>query len=210
MFEMPALRSLRSMRVAQLRFSGSMVKAGLAKHCTTGLPSRVLGESAVEKDSPSCTASHVGPITSEGAIVKVPPEVLPPRIAELPFSTQLVRATFVEVQPHHGVIPSGCVVHRVADSERLRRLLTQADPGEAEAICLAVETDADLLLIDDKKGRRLAEAEGVRCLGWPALVLAAWQRQLIPSIAGFLDLMEHQSNYCLSARPGPAGPTLWT
>ncbi len=78
-------------------------------------------------------------------------------------------------------------------------MLTQADPGEAEAICLAVETQADLLLIDDKKGRRLAEAEGVRCFGLPALVLAACRQQLIPSVAGFLDLMERQGNYGLSA-----------
>jgi hypothetical protein len=105
-----------------------------------------------------------------------------------------------ELLKHHGALPSCCNVQRVADSERLRRLQTQADPGEAEAICLAVETHADLLLIDDKKGRRLAEGDGVRCLGLPALVLAAWQQQLIPSVAGFLDLMERQGNYGLSAR----------
>ena len=105
-----------------------------------------------------------------------------------------------ELRQHHGVLPACCVVHRVADSERLRRLLQQADPGEAEAVCLAVERHADLLLIDDKKGRRLAEVEGVRCLGLPALVLAAWQQQIIPSVPGFLDLMEQRGNYCLSAR----------
>jgi len=105
-----------------------------------------------------------------------------------------------ELQQHHAVIPSCCVVRRVADSERLNRLLTQADPGEAEAICLAVESDADLLLIDDKKGRRLATAEGVRCLGLPALVLAARQRRLIPSVSEFLDVMERKGNYGLSTR----------
>lgn len=105
-----------------------------------------------------------------------------------------------ELKQHHGVIPAWCVVQGVADSELLRRLLTQADPGEAEAICLAVETGADALLIDDKKGRRLAEAEGVRCLGLPALVLAAHQRQLFPSLPAFLDLVAQQGNYCLSAR----------
>ena len=80
-----------------------------------------------------------------------------------------------ELLKHHGALPSCCSVRRVADSDRLRRLLTQADPGEAEAIRLMVETHADLLLIDAKKGRRLAEAEGVRCFGLPALVLAARQ-----------------------------------
>jgi predicted nucleic acid-binding protein len=58
----------------------------------------------------------------------------------------------------------------------------------------------DVLLIDDKKGRRLAEAYDVHCLGLPAVVLAAHRRGLVPSVAAFLDLMERQGNYGLSAR----------
>ena len=104
-----------------------------------------------------------------------------------------------ELEQHHGIIPACRVVRRVAESDRLQRLLAQAGAGEAEAICLAVETAADLLLIDDKKGRRLAQAEGVPCLGLPALVLAAGEQHLIPSVAGFLDLLERQGNFCLSA-----------
>jgi len=46
----------------------------------------------------------------------------------------------------------------------------------------------------------LAEAEGVRCLGLPAVVLAAHRRGLVPSIAAFLDSLERQGNYGLSAR----------
>ena len=57
-----------------------------------------------------------------------------------------------------------------------------------------------MLLIDDKKGRRLAEAAGVRCLGLPALVVAAKQQRLIVSAAEFLDVLEQKGNYCLSSR----------
>jgi predicted nucleic acid-binding protein len=60
-----------------------------------------------------------------------------------------------ELKHHHGFIPVCCEPHQLAPSERLNRLLAQADPGEAEAICLAVEKRANSLLIDDKKGRRL-------------------------------------------------------
>jgi hypothetical protein len=105
-----------------------------------------------------------------------------------------------ELRQHHGALPACCVVRRAADAERLRRLLTQADLGEAEAICLAGETRADALLIDDKKGRRLAGVEGVRCLGLPALALAAFDRHLIPSLPEFLDLLAEQGNCCLSSR----------
>jgi uncharacterized protein len=105
-----------------------------------------------------------------------------------------------ELMQHHGATPACCAVRGVEDSERLRRLRMQADAGEAEAICLAVDAGADVLLIDDKKGRRLAEAEGVRCLGLPAIVLAAWRESQIPSVRAFLDLLEERGNYCLSAR----------
>ena len=104
-----------------------------------------------------------------------------------------------ELKQHHGFIPGCCEPHQVTPSEQLNHLLAQADPGEAEAICLAVEKKANTLLIDDKKGR-LAEAEGLRCLGLPALVLAAKQQRLIISAADFLNLLEQRGNFCVSSR----------
>lgn len=105
-----------------------------------------------------------------------------------------------ELLAFHASLPHSCVVQSVPDSDLLRHLLGQADRGEAEAICLAVQARADVLLIDDKKGRRLAEAYDVHCLGLPAVVLAAHRRGLVRSVAAFLDLMERQGNYGLSAR----------
>lgn len=105
-----------------------------------------------------------------------------------------------ELREHHAEVPPFCQSRPVAESERLRRLRIQADAGEAEAICLAVETHAEVLLIDDKKGRRLAEAEGVRCLGLPAVLLEARRQGFIDSLADALDLLERRGNFCLSAR----------
>ena len=53
---------------------------------------------------------------------------------------------------------------------------------------------------DDKKGRRLAEAEGLRCLGLPALLLVAKEQGRIASLADFLDLLEQRGNFCLARR----------
>ena len=105
-----------------------------------------------------------------------------------------------ELLRYHATIPPFCELHPVADSPRLAYLPSQADPGEAECVLLAVQTRADAVLMDDKKGRALAEAEGVRCLGLPALALAAKSLGLIQTVAEFLDLLERKGNYCLSAR----------
>lgn len=87
----------------------------------------------------------------------------------------------------------------MTDSPRLQRLRSQADAGEAEAIGLALDLRADRLLIDDRKGRRLAQAEGVRCLGLPALLLLAKQRGLTASVAECLESLERRGHFYLSA-----------
>ena len=49
------------------------------------------------------------------------------------------------------------------------------DDGEAEAIALAQETDADLLLMDDGEGRRIAESVGIEFTGTVGLLLRYYQ-----------------------------------
>jgi predicted nucleic acid-binding protein len=49
------------------------------------------------------------------------------------FGRVLIPTTVAqELLQHHGATPSCCDVRGVGDSERLRRLRTQADAGEAE------------------------------------------------------------------------------
>lgn len=105
-----------------------------------------------------------------------------------------------ELRAYHGTLPACCEVVKVSDSSQLLRLLAEADRGEAEAICLAVETGADALLIDDRKTRRLAEAQGLRCLSLPAVVLAAKQQGLIPSATVLLNELAQRGRFCLSER----------
>ena len=50
-------------------------------------------------------------------------------------------------------------------------LMASVDAGEAEAIALAKEVGADLLIIDDRQGRRLAEAVGIPCVGTVGILL---------------------------------------
>ncbi len=56
------------------------------------------------------------------------------------------------------------------------------DPGERDAISLALETDARLLLIDERPGRRLAQTLGVPITGTVGMLLLAKKAGLLPTV----------------------------
>ena len=53
-------------------------------------------------------------------------------------------------------------IQPIADPVLLETLQTNLDPGEAEAIALAVELNAQRLIIDERKGRNAALEIGLR------------------------------------------------
>ncbi len=81
----------------------------------------------------------------------------------------------------------------VADRIRVDYLLTQLDIGEAEAIVLAQEKQADWLLVDENKARSIAQRLGLHLIGTIGLLLLAKQQGKIPEIRSELDaLRRHQ------------------
>ncbi len=65
-------------------------------------------------------------------------------------------------------------------------LKIQLDSGEAEAIALALEEKADLILIDERIGRRTAQKLGLMVLGTLGMLVQAKQRNLIPTLKPIL------------------------
>ncbi len=51
------------------------------------------------------------------------------------------------------------------DRAQLAELRQQLDPGEAEAIIVALELQASLILIDEQRGRRVAADRGLEYMG---------------------------------------------
>ncbi len=81
-------------------------------------------------------------------------------------------------------------VEGVQDLLLLAALETQLDRGEAEAIALAAERKADLLILDEKKGRRIAREMGLRISGTIGLLVRARREGIIPACRPLLDALE--------------------
>ncbi len=68
-------------------------------------------------------------------------------------------------------------------------LLDELDLGEAETIVLARETNADWVLMDERKGRRKVAELGLNNLGTLGVLLKAKQVGLLPQIRPDVELL---------------------
>lgn len=73
------------------------------------------------------------------------------------------------------------------DRRRVEELRADLDLGEAEAIVLAIERRADLLLVDERRGRRAASALGLTVTGLLGVVAQAKRTGLIDAAKPVLD-----------------------
>jgi len=67
------------------------------------------------------------------------------------------------------------------------------DKGESEAIALYLEKSADYLLIDEKKGRKIAMENDIKIIGSIGVLIMAKRKGLIQSIKPSLDIIRHSS-----------------
>lgn len=89
-------------------------------------------------------------------------------------------------------------VRQVADSTLLRELRMLVDQGEAEAISLSVEIGADLLLIDETRGRQQAVNASLQHIGLLGVLRDAKSQGLLPNIKPKLDALYSKAGFWMS------------
>ncbi|GEA17950.1 DUF3368 domain-containing protein [Moorella sp. E306M] len=84
------------------------------------------------------------------------------------------------VQEVENAVKAGwLIVHKVQSNREVAFLMTVLGPGEAGVLVLGNELEADLLIIDEKKARRIAVQAGFEVLGVLGVINLAVSKGLI-------------------------------
>jgi predicted nucleic acid-binding protein len=84
-------------------------------------------------------------------------------------------------------------VAQVKNDDFIQTLAEILDPGEAEAIALYKAKAADYLLIDERKGRKIAESYNIKIIGTLGLLLLAKQKGLLERVKPCLELLQQST-----------------
>ena len=103
-----------------------------------------------------------------------------------------------ELLAYHTELPAFIQTAPVAGDPLLDQLKSQLDPGEAEAIVLAKELQADLLLIDEALGREAARHEHLPVIGLMGVLLVAKKKRLVDSVEELIARLEADAGFYLS------------
>jgi uncharacterized protein len=87
----------------------------------------------------------------------------------------------------------------VSDSALVARLRLDFGAGESEAIALARESHADVLLIDERLARIAAQRLGLKVTGLVGVLIEARQRGLLTDAATVANDLESKAGFWLSA-----------
>lgn len=88
----------------------------------------------------------------------------------------------------------------VADSNRVVEIQENIHLGEAEAIVLALELEADLLLMDERRGRAVAMSYGVNVTGLLGVLLQAKRNGLLSAVKPVIHQLMEQVDFRISSQ----------
>jgi predicted nucleic acid-binding protein len=79
------------------------------------------------------------------------------------------------------------IVQKVKNRELIRALRKDLDYGESEVIALAIELQADLVILDEKDARDIADFYNLTKTGLLGVLIRAKERGFIPSVKEYMD-----------------------
>ena len=98
-----------------------------------------------------------------------------------------------EVSEEFGeALPDWIVTREVKNQKKIQELEKILDRGEASSIALALETDRSLLIIDELKGRKIAQSLHVEIIGTIGVILLAEQKGLTKDVVGTILRLVNQ------------------
>lgn len=89
-------------------------------------------------------------------------------------------------------------VRAATNTAEVHRLMLALDAGEAEAIVLAEELHADTLIIDERKGRKIARERGLHTVGLLGIVLESKRYGLVPNVRPLLNDLRQKAGFYFS------------
>jgi hypothetical protein len=119
-------------------------------------------------------------------------------LSELFETVAIPQAVWNELLAFHSQLPNFVLLRSIARKDQRLRQTSSLGSGEAEAITLAKEINADLLLTDDLKARRIAASLNINFMGILGLLIRAKQRGHIISIRDAIGKLEAPGGLYLS------------
>lgn len=116
--------------------------------------------------------------------------ILLSKIEELDLLNKFGEKVFITpvIQNEFGMkLPHWIQIREPKDLYYQKILEMDLDKGEASAIALSLEIDNSIIIIDDLRGRRIAERLNLRYSGTFGLILKAKQTGIIESVKPIID-----------------------
>ena len=83
----------------------------------------------------------------------------------------------------------------VQTSPKIKELLAHLHKGEAEALCLCIENNAQLCLLDDRDARIIARLNNIPVSGTLGVLMKAKKMGIIESIKALMDRLRTDHHY---------------
>ncbi|HEY4786883.1 MAG TPA: DUF3368 domain-containing protein [Bacteroidales bacterium] len=110
-------------------------------------------------------------------------------IDKLEILRDLFQEIIITKEVHYefgGKLPDWIMICEVKNQQRVDELESRLDKGEASSIALALEIPNSTLIIDEVKGRKIAQSLNIDIIGTIGILLLADKKGLVDDVIGII------------------------